>query len=117
MLDDDWLTLQIAFFVGCSDMASRSGKISQTIGEKVREESATEIDIAQLTDFDWDELYFLGHTSLVKKFAPYSLGLSDYECRQLVLAGIDEGEYLLVFRYSDEICHSKTPLVFLRRFL
>ncbi len=98
-------TLLLALLiVSCSNAGSQPGRVSRLIGEEVREKHSVMIDIAQITDFDWEELYLFGPYEDRERICSL-LGIDGVDCWWITPAIVEEGEYFFVFRKSGKITH------------
>lgn len=97
---------------GCSDIQRyfTTGEVSWALKRELRDKRATQVELAKLTKFEWDELYLFGPyfpSSDVCK----SLELSALECKSAItVASTDDGEMLLVFRLKKKIVHTEIHL-------
>ena len=66
------------------------------INRATHDGSSTHIDLAKLTDFEWDRLFIFGPYSYPERMCR-DIGFSKSECEAANLKNVDEGEYLLVF--------------------
>lgn len=85
---------------GCGDAYRylKSGNVGWALKKELRDKKSTRVDIANLTNFQWDELFL---------FSPYQatneickrLVLSAVDCKSFITAeSTDDGEMLMVFR-------------------
>jgi hypothetical protein len=103
------LTLVLCSLAGCGDLYRyfASGEVGWALKQEVRDKRSSEIAIAKLTRFEWDELFL---------FAPYQptsqvcerLALSPEECRATIKSeSTDDGEMLIVLRQKGRVVHSE----------
>ncbi len=96
------LAIVVSLIAGCGQKPA--GQFSKALGVAVRTEKVQQVDLATLTPLVWDELY---------AFGPYSkredncrtLQLGWFWCRYYLPAGVNESEYILVFRSQSKITH------------
>ncbi len=91
-----------ALVMSCSDVP-RAGRLSEAIEQKVREGPGTEIQMASLTTFQWDTLYFFGPYTNASHLTSALHLTSERQARQL-LRGMDgrDDVTLLVFRIPGD---------------
>jgi hypothetical protein len=94
---------------GCGDSYRylKSGNVGWALKKELRDKKSTRVDIANLTNFQWDELFL---------FSPYQatneickrLVLSAVDCKSFITAeSTDDGEMLMVFRREGNIVHTE----------
>lgn len=104
-----WIAYAVVVITGLlASCAPEDGgrQFSAALGSKLRTERPTEVDLATVASFAWDELFV---------FEPYStrddnckvLQLDFIECRTTFPAMVDEGEYLLVFRRNARLARAE----------
>ncbi|MDW5418951.1 hypothetical protein R6242_20470 [Iodobacter sp. CM08] len=105
--------LLIIFFVlllsGCGDVYCylKSGEVGRALNKELRHKKSTQVEIAKLTKFTWDEFFLFGphqSTSEVCK----RLMLTAAECQSVFkIESVDEGDMLMVFRLKGRIVHTE----------
>lgn len=97
-----------------------SGPVGWRIKQAVRDKRSTIIDIAKLTDFQWDELYVLGPYQLSMEEICKKINVNYQDCnRQLPFNEYmldSDGAGALVFKYEGKIVHAERYLSFHGRF-
>jgi hypothetical protein len=89
---------------GCFLLGADAGKVSKRIAHEVRAKHAQHVDMAEMTDFPWDELYLFGPYQ-VRDSICKTLRISGTECSRVSPDMVDEGDFLLVFRHKGHIAH------------
>ena len=106
------LVLSCILLSGCGDIYRylRSGEVGWAIKREIRDRQQSEITLARLTRFSWDELIVFGsytpHHEICRR-----LQLSESDCIAADLAEpLDDGLNLLVFRLNGKIVHREMQL-------
>ena len=93
--------------VGCDLSGLLSGKVGSAIRKEVRDRHVTQIDLARIIPFQWDELYL---------YPPYTpidwicqdLDIPSEHCADTIDAeSTDDGEMYMIFRLAGEIVHQE----------
>jgi hypothetical protein len=81
-----------------------TGDVSTSLQREIREKKLEAINLAELTNFSWTEMFAFGPYRDRDDICPI-LGLSGFRCWWVVPAMVDEGHYFLAFRDGSEIAH------------
>jgi hypothetical protein len=68
---------------------------------------ATVVNLAQVADFDWDQLFVFGPYSYPEGMCK-TLGLSSHNCSAAALKEVDERDFLLLFLKDRKITYRET---------
>jgi hypothetical protein len=99
----------ISALSGCGDVYRyfKSGEVGWALKKELRDKHSKVVNIAKLTDFEWDELYL---------FSPYEptddickrLLIALEDCRSVITSeSTDDGEMLMVFRHTGKVVHTE----------
>lgn len=94
---------------GCGDIYRyiKSGEIGWALKKEIRDKKATKVDVAKLTEFEWDE-FFVFDPYQPKKEVCKRLNLSPSDCESsTAFESISDGEMLMVFRRNGVIVHTE----------
>jgi hypothetical protein len=104
------LTILLALLLsGCGDVYCylKSGEVGRALNKELRHKKSTQVEIAKLTKFTWDEFFLFGPyqgTSEVCK----RLMLTPTECKLVFkIESVDEGDMLMVFRLKGRLVHTE----------
>lgn len=101
-------TLPLAFLLNACGDSYRymtSGEVGWALNKELRDNRATQVDIARLTDFEWDEFILA---------APYEpaedickrLRIATAKCHKVITTeSIDDGEMVMLFRHKGKVVH------------
>jgi hypothetical protein len=93
-----WLfAIVLVFCVACRTEKSVSEKITTEIAS-----GAANIDVGQLANFDWDQLFVFTPYAYPKGMCD-TIRLSPAECSAAHFTDIDEGHFFLVFMHGQKI--------------
>lgn len=106
------LVLSGTLLTGCGDIYRflRSGEVGWAIKREIRDRQQTEITLAKLTRFSWDELIIFSSYTPRHEICR-RLQLTDADCIAADLPEpLDDGLDLLVFRLNGNIVHREIQL-------
>ena len=100
------LGVAVAVALGACSSDDSGRQFSAALGKKLRSEHVTEIDLATVSSFAWDELFVFdpGSTRDDNCRLPQ---LDFIECRTTFAAMVDEGKYILVFRKNSRLARAE----------
>jgi hypothetical protein len=96
------LAVSLLAVLGCN----RNKGATHRIDTQVRA-GATEVNLEQLADFDWDTLFVFGPYTYPEGMCK-DIGFSSRECSAASLKDVDEGDFLLVFLKDRTITDRET---------
>jgi hypothetical protein len=99
----------ISALSGCGDVYRyfKSGEVSWALKNELRDKHSKEVNIAKLTDFEWDELYLFGPYEPTDDICKH-LRIAPEECRSVITSeSTDDGEMLMVFRHNGKVVHTE----------
>lgn len=94
---------------GCSDLYRylKSGDVGWALKKELRDKKAGQIELTELTDFEWDELYLFGPYQPTHEVCR-RLKLSPADCETTITSeSTDDGEMLMVFRLAGKVVHTE----------
>ncbi|WP_292937020.1 hypothetical protein [Noviherbaspirillum sp.] len=103
MVKHAFLILSV-LLTGCFLLGPDAGLVSTRIGHEVRDKNEQHIDMTEMTDFPWDELYLFGPYQARDSICR-TLQIGGTECSRVSPEMVDEGDVLLVFRNRGDIAH------------
>ena len=84
----------------------QSGPVGWELKKRVRDARATEVDMARIAAFPWDELFLFDPYSSPQSICK-TLALQPGECATTIKNELeDEGEILMVFRSGGRVVHT-----------
>lgn len=99
------LYLWVVLLSACQYFDAPPGPVSLALKEELRTKKVTNVDLATLTKFEWDELILFGPYQPIQDVCR-ELGLSYVSCaRTIQVQSNDDGEMLMVFRKDGAIVH------------
>ncbi len=97
---------------GCGDVYRylKSGEVGWALKKALRDKHSKEVAIAQLTGFEWDELFLFGPYMPTDEVCK-RLAIAPAECRSVITSeSMDDGEMLMVFRHQGRVVHTEMHL-------
>lgn len=84
-----------------------SGDVGWALKKELRDKKSTKVEIAQLTKFQWDELFLFGPYQPTDEVCK-RLELSTFDCKSIItVESTDDGEMLMVFRNEGKVVHTE----------
>ncbi len=91
--------------VACGEIAGGVGQISQKIGEQVSDPSVKEIELAKLTSFGWDKVYFFKPGTSRKDICAF-IGARPGQCERVIrYEAVAPDSMALVFGLGSQLTH------------
>lgn len=104
-----WLRLGLVGLAGCGETYRyfESGPVGWQLRSEVRDKGATTVTLANLTRFEWDEV-FLFDPYTPRSIVCASLGLAQRECEEKITAeSRDDGVMFIAFRQGGRLVHAE----------
>lgn len=91
----------------CSEVANGPGMISQRIGERVRDPSATVVDLGQLTSFGWDR-FIVFPPGTKREVICEAIGAGRSQCGRIIrYTAVPEDCRALAFALGHQLTHTE----------
>jgi hypothetical protein len=98
--------LLLCLVSACGDV-DETAPVSAALGRSIHDGGALQVNLVNMTRFDWDELYL---------FAPYTspgeichqLALADKDCRELLpVESVDDTTMPMIFKLRGQVVHGE----------
>lgn len=97
-----WLML-----AACSEVANGPGMISQRIGDRVRDPSATQVDLGQLTSFGWDR-FIIFPPGTTREEVCRTIGAGRSQCGRIIRYTVVPPDCVaLAFALGPQLTHTE----------
>lgn len=106
--------LVVLSLTGCGDIFQylKSGDVGWALKKEIRDKHSARVEVAKLTDFEWDELFLFGPYQPTNEICK-RLELSALECEAVITAeSTDDGEMLMVFRLQKKVVYTEMHIRF-----
>jgi hypothetical protein len=101
------IALAVCTLAGCGEAYRyfKSGPVSWSLKQEVRDRGASRVVLSQLTNFGWDQLFlFEPYTPKTEVCATLAIAASECD-REVQASSTDDGEMLLAFRQAGAVVH------------
>lgn len=100
--------LPLAFLLNACGDSYRyitSGEVGRALKKELRDNRATQVDIARLTDFEWDEFILAGPYEPAEDICK-RLRIAPTQCHKVITTeSLDDGEIVMLFRHNGKVVH------------
>ena len=96
-----------AALIGCSEIGSGTGLISQKIGEITRDPSATQVDLAKLTTFGWEYFFYFKPGTSREDICKFIEAKRNVCGRVVRYERVPSDHYALLFGLNGNLTHTE----------